>query len=127
VPGENPSQPYVASDDVNPSYEAEYREVMANLNSLVGGYHGLLWEAADSQRDCERALALFVVENLPDEFPPNLRIRCQLALNQCQIARLIQDHHVSWADFTRVFTARNGPVRDTGNERRMLRDELLQR
>lgn len=59
MPGENPSQPYVASDDVNPSYEAEYREVMANLNSLVGGYHGLLWEAADSERDYERALALF--------------------------------------------------------------------
>jgi hypothetical protein len=61
------------------------------------------------------------------DLPPNLRIRRQLALNQRQIARLIEDHHVSWADSTRELTAGNGPVRDTGDERRTLRDDLLQR
>lgn len=37
VPVENPHQPYIAADDIDPSYEAEYREVKANLNSFVGG------------------------------------------------------------------------------------------
>ena len=36
-----PVQLYIAASDIDPVYEAEYREVMANLNAFVCGYSGL--------------------------------------------------------------------------------------
>ena len=37
---DEPVQLYMAASDIDPGYEAEYREVMANLNAFVGGYSG---------------------------------------------------------------------------------------
>lgn len=37
---DEPVQLYIAASDIDPGYEAEYREVMANLNAFVGGYSG---------------------------------------------------------------------------------------
>jgi len=63
VPVENPYQPYVASDDIDPSYEAEYRQVMANLNSFVGGYSGfvtLIFSTPENSSSVFEALKPFV-------------------------------------------------------------------
>jgi len=60
---ENPSQPYIAADDIDPSYEAEYREVMANLNSFVGGYSGfvtLIFSTPENSSSVFEALKPFV-------------------------------------------------------------------
>jgi hypothetical protein len=68
IPVDEPVQLYVASSDVDPGYEAEYREVMANLNALVGGYSGFntyIFSTSDSSSAVVNDLGRFEASGYP--------------------------------------------------------------